>query len=454
MTAMFPSSGVPANEAKNTLPSPWTVNCNQLWYSTTRCLPRFDPVAANAMLSELINAINCAGIPYDCTRLDNLCLAIQTMIQDGGSNCLYLHDGPFDYAGGLNPRLLAYPPDCCMFLKVIPNIRNQGSVRINIDGLGYIPVLRNDGTNLLAGDFLAGVPFLVTYCNGALFIPGLVSSQVPIVKTGGIDCWIRTDGNDTTGDGTANTPGKAFRTIAGCWYAVGSRYAATPLFSINMRLGIPGDYEGAWVGNFGGGTSLTGDPNNHLAYRILSRQDPEHVYALCVGNMGSISINGVNLVMRHTSQNIHGNWPLRCGNSSTSLYGNVQMTLEANSPSASFWLNEAGCYFGYGNDCNVIFEANNLHVNNGIIQNLASSSYGCSPPGGKANLHWRNANFKSCCMNLYDAAVYRAGWQNWFQSNCHGPKYSVSTNAILEMGGQQIAGDQPGYVGSQGQVWA
>ena len=50
--------------------------------------------------------------------------------------------------------------------------------------------------------------------------------QVPLTATGAVDAWVRTDGNDATGDGTANSPDKAFRTIEGAWNAVGGRYAA------------------------------------------------------------------------------------------------------------------------------------------------------------------------------------------------------------------------------------
>src|SRR6188768_295121 len=110
MTAMFPGSGVPAEDAKNSLPNPFILgNCDPLWYSTSRCQPRFDPAAANSMLSEMLNAINCAGIPYDCSKLDNLCTAILTMIRDGDANCLPLSGGQLDYTGNLYPPLTAYP---------------------------------------------------------------------------------------------------------------------------------------------------------------------------------------------------------------------------------------------------------------------------------------------------------------------------------------------------------
>jgi hypothetical protein len=452
MTAVFPDSGVPPYEARNSILNPWTVNCSNLWYSTARCEPRFDPAAANAMLSELINAVNCAGIPYDCNKLNNLCDAILKMIQNGGSNCLYLDGGTTDYWGNLNPALLGYPANCCMLLKVIPNIRNTGPVRISINGLGYVAVLRNDGNQLESGDILGGVPFLAVYCNGVFYMAGLSSSQVPIIVKGGIDIWIRWDGSDVTGDGSANHPAKAFRTIWGAWNAVGSRYAATPLFSINMRLGIPGDYEAGGVSNFGGQVTLTGDPYNFQAYRILSRQDPEHVYALICSN-ALLWISGINMVMRHSSMNANSNNCLRVGNGSLHFGGPCQMTMEASAPHSRFMLIEAGSWFGTGNSVDVYFEGNGLTNTYGVTMNLASASYGASPGFPAGHWHWANINFAGCAYAIGDQAVLRNGNVQQHIHNTTGVQYDVSSNGVFDRVGQPVAGSLPGRVSSQGQVF-
>lgn len=83
MSGVFPDSGVPASDAYNSIQDPNTVGCSgELWYSTSRCNPRFDPKAANAVTAEIVNLVNCAGLPYDCTKLDNLCDAVTKMITD------------------------------------------------------------------------------------------------------------------------------------------------------------------------------------------------------------------------------------------------------------------------------------------------------------------------------------------------------------------------------------
>ena len=81
MTGMFPSSGVPWSQAENAA-NITTENCpdGALFNNTARCQPRFDPASQNAIISEIGNAVNNAGLSYDCTRLDNLAAAIRNMV--------------------------------------------------------------------------------------------------------------------------------------------------------------------------------------------------------------------------------------------------------------------------------------------------------------------------------------------------------------------------------------
>jgi hypothetical protein len=40
------------------------------------------------MISELVNTVNCAGLQYNCDSLNNLCLAIKQLVNDGIFGCL------------------------------------------------------------------------------------------------------------------------------------------------------------------------------------------------------------------------------------------------------------------------------------------------------------------------------------------------------------------------------
>lgn len=93
MAGIYPESGVPANQALNSVNVPTTGCDSELFHSTNRCQPRFDPAAANALMSEILNAVtgvDCADgtrTIYDCTRLDNLRRAIQQHIENFVFSC-------------------------------------------------------------------------------------------------------------------------------------------------------------------------------------------------------------------------------------------------------------------------------------------------------------------------------------------------------------------------------
>jgi hypothetical protein len=76
MAGLFPSGGTTPANTRNAVLSPNVLaGCDPLFYRAD-CNPRFDPVATNAIISELINAVNGADIAYDCSKLDNLQRAI------------------------------------------------------------------------------------------------------------------------------------------------------------------------------------------------------------------------------------------------------------------------------------------------------------------------------------------------------------------------------------------
>lgn len=79
MAGIYPDGGVAANTTLNAVDVP-TVNCaTELFYSTNRCTPRFEPAAMNALISEILNASTAFGTPYNCGILTNLRGALQTV---------------------------------------------------------------------------------------------------------------------------------------------------------------------------------------------------------------------------------------------------------------------------------------------------------------------------------------------------------------------------------------
>jgi len=174
---MFPDSGVPPGEAINTLPEVSSnPACRELWYSTSRCQPRFDPPAANAMLAEQMNLIMKGEVQYDCASLNNIELAARYLMQRGMTHAAQAIAGPADYLANLDPPMTRY--NDYLTLVLIPGVNNTGAVRINIDGRGLVEVRRNDGLQLEAGDWQAGIPVMVSYYGGMFWMIGLVASQI------------------------------------------------------------------------------------------------------------------------------------------------------------------------------------------------------------------------------------------------------------------------------------
>jgi hypothetical protein len=77
MAGIMPDGGVGPSGAPNSISNANLVDgCDSLWHAN-RCIPRFDPASANAVISELLNAMSLSEIDYDCSTLDNLADAIR-----------------------------------------------------------------------------------------------------------------------------------------------------------------------------------------------------------------------------------------------------------------------------------------------------------------------------------------------------------------------------------------
>lgn len=312
MTGIFPTTGVPNTDAYGSLPNPLVAaGCDPLWYSTSRCQPRFDPAAANGMMSEILNLVNCSGEEYDCFKNTNLCDSVRYLIQQGTVTGGMLTNGPSQYLLDLDPPVTSL--NNFMTLTVVPVVSNSGSVTISVNGLPFVPLYRNDGLNVRTYDLLQNKPLVIAFFNGVFYVIGMCPSQVPLILTNTIDLWVRTDGDDTNGDGTANTPAKAYRTIRRAFASFASRYATSSTFSINIRLGNPGNYEAASLGNCANTINLIGNEATPQSYRILSSVEPARssdgvavwTYAIYIENV-KVNLYGVTMVLDNALLWTHG----------------------------------------------------------------------------------------------------------------------------------------------------
>ncbi len=102
MAGIFPASGVPASEARNTASNPALApGCEALYVSESRCTPRFDPSSYNAIISELVNLVTCLGGTYDCERLDNLCTILLARLNVAAGIAVFTNTGNFVVPDGI-----------------------------------------------------------------------------------------------------------------------------------------------------------------------------------------------------------------------------------------------------------------------------------------------------------------------------------------------------------------
>jgi hypothetical protein len=460
MTAMFPASGVPAADAKNSIPDPATVNCDELWYSTSRCQPRFDPAAANAVLAELINLINKGEVTYDCNFLNQVELSVRYLIQRGLPYIAFTSGVPNIYAGSFDPPVTRYNHG--MTFTIIPHQSNTGSATFNANGLGPVPILKGSGLGLLPNDLLVGSPAQITYWNGNFYLiaSGVVHSDIPIVGTlpkvltSDVLFWVRTDGNDTTGDGMFNTPDRAFRTIDGCWRKVGALYIASPIYSITIQLGNTGDFEATKLLNsYGGRVIVQGDEGpGKTAYRIISATDANpgagNPYSSAVNSnsMLDLTFRGVTFVMRGypegTGVQMSG---LSIGGGSCNFI-NCTFTVEADSTlTSAIWSRD---------DARVGF-----HGINDIFGNGNRVAYVVLCTGG----HFQTLSGTPSELHTHAMAIQRYGWYVTGLARASipgctlanvgsvtGPRYLVEANAVIRSNGQILPGDAAGTQTSGG----
>jgi len=277
-------------------------------YFGNGCDVRLRPHVINSLISEIAALADRAGVGYRQSSLQNTEIAARYLIQRGLPHAAMLvEENPWYFRFSVDP-----PPPCetdfmtCTFVpRMDPEAEyNRGYLRINMNGLGYRPLLRWDGNECRQGDILPFKPFMASYFNGAWYIIGRIP---PEFRPGGIDLWVRTDGNDATADGVYNRPDRAFRTIEGAFRSVGERFMATPLFTANIKLGIPGDYESAVLGPFGSNLTITGGGSDaggwgggsRWDYRIRSKfYAGENIWiALQLNAVNNVALYGIDMMI-------------------------------------------------------------------------------------------------------------------------------------------------------------
>jgi len=206
--------------------------------------------------------------------------------QDTGTpgNCLGIYSPPITTAvnGDLVLLRVAY--------------RNPGPVMFTVNSMAPKPIVRNDGKPLQAYDLEENEIIILVYNVNAWQALRLMRSQVMFKLTANLILYVRTDGNDTTGDGSTNDAAHAFKTVQRAVDFVKASFV-TAGRTVTIQLGMPGTYVGkVYVSNLPGSIVIRGDPANVPSYVM---QGPSDASCLdCVGSGIDVTLQGITFVLQ------------------------------------------------------------------------------------------------------------------------------------------------------------
>ena len=152
-------------------PSTEPIDTSALYYGNG-CGVKLRPHVMNSIISELAATMDRASVAYRVASLQNLETAIRYLIQRGlpRGERMYTQDA-VNFTVTLDPPATHY--NDYMTLTLVPHIpdgaqQNAGAVRINVNDLGYVPLRRNDGSEMQAGDLHHDRP-LIAICVNCIF---------------------------------------------------------------------------------------------------------------------------------------------------------------------------------------------------------------------------------------------------------------------------------------------
>ena len=331
--------------------------------------------------------------------------------------------------------------------------KNNAAVMFTVNGLAPVPIRRNDGQPLHANDLELNEILLLVYNVNCWQVLRLVRSQVYFKLTADLVLYVRTDGNDATGDGSLNDAAHAFKTVSRAIEFVRDNWLLGGRV-VTIQLGIPGTYYGRtgvaggqggtteegriWVWGLPGKLVIRGDPNNILGYNM---QGPSgnafghsHVF-IATGSGIDVTIQGLTFSKgdSHTSC-------IQAAYGATITIDNIAMSGTSTPNSEAL--------VASSNASIVVFNYVHVYTN---FNALYFAIWGSSITVGQwyTNNYNHSVNFTSAYAFIKsNGSIYFAyGWCN-FTGVAYGPRYLVIGNATLDLQGGPVSmlpGSQAGY---------
>lgn len=125
-------------------------------YFSDQCGVRLRAETLNAIISQIAAAIDFVGLAYDPTKGHvDLQEAIQYYVQQNRGAYAVATGGPQDYTATGTPTFLGYNEGQVLWLRTPVNVDSIANARLNVDGHGFINIVRFDGSNTVPTDLPA-----------------------------------------------------------------------------------------------------------------------------------------------------------------------------------------------------------------------------------------------------------------------------------------------------------
>jgi hypothetical protein len=271
---------------------------------------------------------------------------------------------------------------------------------------------------------------------------------------------VRTDGNDDTGDGTLNTPGKAFRTINGAWRKLGSLYIASPIYAINIRLGNPGEYEACNFEAYGGRVRVWGQEADPGSYKIISYQAANpaqgNPYSFCchANGIASLWFIGITFIMRGYPEGtgvMMG--ALSVGSAAAVGYQDCLFNAVTDNPGTTpIWIKAGGQVMYHSTSA--VPNGNEFWGNNNRMTNVVlciNGKYGTAS-GMPTKQLFKDIRIGDVGWRATGLAYVSVDGTTLNEVNCTGPRWRVDSNSVMAVHGNknELPGNADGTSGTGG----
>jgi len=370
--------------------------------------------------------VNYFGVASTSSTVNNFTTVnIPSAVDSGSVNAV---------VGNFSPAITSLVFGVFILVKIANT--NTGPATMQCNALSAVNITHPDGTNLNAGDMVAGEVAAMAFDGTNFQLVSNLATQITI-PTGNPTVYVRTDGNDNN-NGLSNSPSGAWRTIQ---HAIARAQNIWLLQGkiLTIQLGIPGTYDAFIVNNVIGSIVVKGDTSNQSGYIITGTLPVQGQ------TNGLILVTGSQLTLQGVTVSNTGNANTVCANFGGSVFVD-HVTFLQSSGTNTFGILTAQVGGSIGVSGPITFAANAgfamLAAGGQMSVSVVNITYSGGPIFAQANVGaTSNGNL-----------IYTGGATN--SGSAQGARYEAILNGVVATNTGNtsfIPGTSPGFTQTGGQ---